>query len=133
MSKYKYLGTYFELRYPSIANIVQAVKEVGPSALIFKVDISRAFRHLKIDLGDLDLLGLCHNKYFINGSLPFRFRQGSTLFQRWSDAIRNIMASQGYTWLYKKKDDLVYIGLPDEIYNAYNYLINLLEQRSADK
>ena len=28
VAKHKYLGTYFELRYPSIDNIVQAVKEV---------------------------------------------------------------------------------------------------------
>ena len=128
MAKHKYLGTYFELRYRSIDNIVQAVKEVGPSALMFKVDISRACRHLKIDPGDLDLLGLCHNKYFIDGSLPFGFRHGSSFFQRCSDAIRYIMASQGYTKLYNYIDDLVYIGPPDDIYNAYNYLIDLLEQ-----
>ena len=110
VAKHKYLGTYFELRYPSIDNIVQAVKEVGPSALMFKIDISRAFRHLKIDPGDLDLLGLCHDKYFIDGSLPFGFRHGSTFFQRCSDAIRYIVASQGYTRLYNYIDDLVYIG-----------------------
>ena len=128
VSKHKYLGTYFQLRYPSIDNIVQAVKEVGPSPLIFKVEISRAFRHLKLNPGDLDLLGLWHNKYFIDGSLPFGFRHGSTFFQPCSDAIGYIMASQGYTRLYNYIDDLVYIGLLDEIYNAYNYLINLLQQ-----
>ena len=128
VEKHKYLGTYFELRYPSIDNIVQAVKEVGPSALMFKIDISRAFRHLKIDPGDLDLLGLCHNKYFIDGSLPFGFRHGSTFFQRCSDAIRYIMASQGYNRLYNYIDDLVYIGTPEDIYNAYYYLIDLLQQ-----
>ena len=128
VEKNKYLGTYFELRYPSIDNIVQAVKEVGPSALMFKIDISRAFRHLKIDPRDLDLLGLCQNKYFIDGSLPFGFRHGSTFFQRCSDAIRYIMASQGYTRLYNYIDDLLYIGPPDEIYNAYNYLLDLLQQ-----
>ena len=47
-AKHKYLGTYFELQDPSIDNIVQAVKEAGHSVLMFKVDISRAFRHLKI-------------------------------------------------------------------------------------
>ena len=132
VSKNKYLGNYFELRYPSIDNIVQAVKEVGPSALMFKIDISRAFRHLKIDPGDLDLLGLCHNKYFFDGSLPFGFRHGSTFFQRCSDAIRYIMASQGHTRLYNYIDDLIYIAPPDEIHEAYNYLLNLLQQLGLD-
>ena len=110
VAKNKYLVTYFELRYPSVDNIGQTVEEVGPSALMFKVDISRAFRHLKIDPGDLDLLGLCHNKYFIDGSLPFGFRHRTTFFQHCSDAIRYIMASRGYTRLYNHIDDLVYIG-----------------------
>ena len=111
-AKHKYLGTSFELRYPPIDNIVQAVKKVGPSALMFKIDISHVFRHLKIDPGDLDLLGLCHNKYFIAGSLPFGFRHGSTFFQPCSDVLRYIMASQSYTRLYNYIDDLVYIGPP---------------------
>ena len=51
VSKNKYLSTYFQLKYPSVDHIVQAVKEVGPATLIFKVDTSRAFRHLRIDPG----------------------------------------------------------------------------------
>ena len=62
VAKHKYLVTYFKVRYPSIDNIGKAVKEVGLSALMINVDISHAFRHIKIDPGDLDLLGLCHNK-----------------------------------------------------------------------
>ena len=99
---------------------------------MLKVDISHAFRHLKTDPGDLDLLGLCHNKYFIDGSLPFGFRHGCTFCQCCSDAIRYIMASQGYTRLYNYIDDLVFIGPPDGIYNACSYLINLLQQLGLD-
>ena len=42
------------------------------------------------------------------------------------------MASQGHTRLYNYIDDLVYIGLPDEIHKAYNYLLNLLQQLGLD-
>ena len=78
VSKDKYLGSYFELKYPSVDNIVDSLKQLGPTALLYKIDISRAFRHIRIDPGDLDLLGLRHGEYFIDGTLPFGFL--STLY-----------------------------------------------------
>ena len=75
--KNKYLDSYYYLSYPSIDNIVDRLKKFGPGALIYKVDISRAFRHLRIDPGDLDLLGLKHDSYYLDGSLAFGFRHGS--------------------------------------------------------
>ena len=60
--KCKYLDSYFTLQYPSIDHIIEKVKNTGPGALLYKVDISRAFRHIRIDPDDIDLLGL-HHKY----------------------------------------------------------------------
>ena len=76
VSKDKYLGSYFELKYPLVDHIVESLKQLGPTALLYKIDISRAFRHIRIDPGDLDLLGLRHDDYFIDGTLPFSFRHG---------------------------------------------------------
>ena len=56
------------------------LKQLGDSLLLFKIDISRAFRHLRIDPGDLDLLGLKHDSYYVDGTLLFRFRQRSVYF-----------------------------------------------------
>ena len=64
VAKNKYLGSYFTLRYPSLDHISQVLCELGPQALIYKIDISRAFRHLRIDPGDLDLLGIKHKDYY---------------------------------------------------------------------
>ena len=77
VSKNKYLGSYYHLSYPSVDHTVDNLKRLGPGALIYKVDISRAFRHIRIDPGDLDLLGLKHGSYYIDVSLAFGFRQGS--------------------------------------------------------
>ena len=41
--KDRYLGSYFDLKYPSIDHIVDSLKEFGTDALLYKVDISRAF------------------------------------------------------------------------------------------
>ena len=47
VSKGLYLGTSYTLHYPSVDNITVALRCVGPGAKHFKVDINRAFRHLK--------------------------------------------------------------------------------------
>ena len=44
--KFKYLDKYLSLSYPYIDHIVDKVKHLGPGSLLYKVDISRAFRHL---------------------------------------------------------------------------------------
>ena len=73
-----YLGTTFQMHYPSVDSIIQTLNELGNSAHIFKVDISHAFRHVRIDSGDIDLLGLQHrSKLYLDLSLPFGFRLGA--------------------------------------------------------
>ena len=69
--KDKYLGSYFDLKYPSVYHIVDSLRELGTAALLYKIDISQAFRHLRIDPGDTNLLGLKHDLYYVDGTLPF--------------------------------------------------------------
>ena len=61
-----YLGSNFVLNYPSVDDIVKKIIKLGPGSLLYKVDICRAFRQLKVDPGDLDLFGLKHQSYFID-------------------------------------------------------------------
>ena len=114
--KFKYLDTYFSLSYPSIDHIVQEVRKLGPDSLLYKVDISRAFRHLRIDVGDIDLLGIFHQDLFLDGSLPFGFRLISGIFERCSDAIRFIMKKHNHNALLNYIEDLIYIALPSKIH-----------------
>ena len=58
--KCKYLDSYISLQYSSIDHIVEKVKQIGPGALLYKLGISRAFRHIHIGPSDIDLLGLHH-------------------------------------------------------------------------
>ena len=127
VDKDKYLHTPYLLNYPSIDNITASLCKLGPEAQLFKIDTSRAFRQIKVDPGDIDLLGLqFDNNYFINLSVPFGYRHGSKIFQRCTDSIRHIMAKHGFPGLYNFIDDLIFTGLPSKIYLAYEFLQNLL-------
>ena len=58
--------------------------ERGRGELI-KIDISRAFRHLRVDPADIDLLGLqVDQHHFVDVSMLFRYRNGSLFFQHQS-------------------------------------------------
>ena len=100
VNKFKYLDSYLTLQYPSIDHIIKKLKTLGQGALLYKMDISRAFRYITLDPGDIDLLGICHNKLFLDGSLPFGNQLGSGIFERCSDAIRFIMKQNGHNALF---------------------------------
>ena len=127
MSKNSYLDTYFTLHYPSVDHITQAICNLGPDALLYKIDISTAFCHIRIDPGDLDLLGFHHNGYYLDGSLAIGYRHGSVFFQCCSDAIRYIMKNHGFHTIFNYIDDLIYVGLPHEIYQSFTFLQHLLQ------
>ena len=92
------------------------------------MDISRAFGQLKVDPGDLDLLGLKHQSYFIDPSVPFGYRDGSVFFENVTDSIRYIMRQQGFPHLYNYVDDLIYCGLSPNIHQSFETLLELLTQ-----
>ena len=61
-----YLNSKFALNYPSVDKIVDRILQLGPGSLIYKIDISHAFRQPKVDPGDIDLLGLKMGDYYID-------------------------------------------------------------------
>ena len=128
-----YLDTQYILNYPSIDSITSSLVKLGPEALIYKVDISRAFRQIKIDPRDIDLLGLkFQDNYFIDRSVPFGYRNGSQICQRCTDAIRFTMQQHGFPHLFNYIDDLIYTGLPSNIHNSFQFLLKLLEELGLD-
>ena len=133
VAKNYYLGTEFQIHYPSVHSIIRTLKTVGPSARIFKVDISRAFRQLKIDPGDIDLLGLQHeDQLYLDLSVPFGYRSGSFFFSKISDSIRYIMANNGHNAPINYIDDLIYCGLPSTVNQSYQFLLSLLQELGLD-
>ena len=123
-----YICTEFQLKYPSVDSIIQNSHNLGPACSIFKIDISHAFRHIRIDPGDLDLLGFQHlDQYYLDLSLPIGYRLGSNFFQKISNSIRFIMTKNAFPGLHNYIDDLVYCGLLANIHKPYQFLIALLQ------
>ena len=123
-----YLGSDFILNYPSVDDIVKRLIELGPGSLLCKVDISRAFRQLKVDPGDINLLGLKLDSYYIDQSVPFGYRHGSIFFEKVTDSIRFIMRKHGFHDLFNYVDDIIQCDTPSKIHPAFQFLVDLLHQ-----
>ena len=82
----KYLLRYSLLKLPTIDSIKDQINNLGKGFMLYKVDVSLAFRHIKLGPSEYDFC-LCHPSWFIDTSLPFGYCHGSALFQNLSDAI----------------------------------------------
>ena len=91
-----YLDAPFTLTSPTVDDITSELKRLGRGTLLYNIDVSRAFRHVKVDPGDYDLLGLhwCHA--YVDTCVPLGTRHRNQIFQRLSDAVRYIMRQRGF-------------------------------------
>ena len=128
VQKDNYLGSDFILNYASVDDIVKRLIDLGPSSLLCKVNISRAFGQLNVDPGDINLLGLKLDSYYIDQSVPFGYRHGSIFFEKVTDSIRFIMRKHGFHDLFNYVDDIIQCGTPSKIYPAFQFLVDLLDQ-----
>ena len=127
VDKNSYLGSKFSLTFPTVDDITKELVKIGPGSHIYKIDVSRAFRHLKIGPGDYDLLGLRWDAAFFDTCLPFGSRHGSQNFQRVSDAMCYTLRCHGYRVI-NYIDDFVGYGTPDFARRLYDCLRNVIER-----
>ena len=126
IDKDTYLDSAFTLTFPTVDHITSELKRLGRGALLYKIDVSRAFRHVRIDPGDYDLLGLHCRDAYVDTCLPFGTRHGSQIFQHLSDAVRHIMRQKGFCVI-DYIDDYVGLGIPDIAHASYDCLFHLMK------
>ena len=127
IDKDSYMGTEFALVLPTVDHITDQLKLLGKGAHLYKIDISRAFRHIKVDPLDYDLLGLHWRYVYVDTCVLFRSRHGSQIFQRVSDAVRHIMRRHGHKVI-NYVDDYVGFGVPSDARRSFDLLYDLLQK-----
>ena len=91
ITKDAYLGDPIQLHYPSVDNLVNLIREKDPGCFLFKCDLSRAYRQLPVDPGDLHYLGYkWEGGLFINLTLTMCLRSMAYLCQCVPNAIAYI-------------------------------------------
>ena len=128
VDKLHFDGKTFVLKFPSVDDIVNEICEYSTELLISKIDISRAFRNLRVDPADTIKFGIkWKSAFFINVAATFGWVYGSSLFQFIADTIMNIMEHHGFkTFAYI--DDYVLVTEKNIADQAFHTLFNLLQE-----
>ena len=122
-----YMGADFKLKFPTIDDLTQELVKIGKGAHIFKVDVSRAFRHLNVDPMDYDLLGVNWGDTYIDTRIPFGSGHGSQFFQCTSDAVRHILRQRDVNVI-NYIDDFLGYGTPSIAKHSYDALLDIMTQ-----
>ena len=109
-------------------NIIDRINCVKGKVRLFKVDVARAFRNLRVEPADAMKLGIrWKNNYYLDGSAVFGWVHGSAAFQLLSDAIAFIMAQKGYQ-MFAYIDDYILVNDIGDAGQAFDSLIHLLNE-----
>ena len=124
-----YMDTPFKLMFPTIDDIVNRIIALKGNCLLYKVDIRRAFRILKLDPRDIIFTGLqWKGKYYVDTSVPFGYRHGSVCCQRVTDAVRYIMHTKGIDHLFNYIDDFIGVDKPAVVHSHFQTLLSIMAE-----
>ena len=126
IDKNTYLDAPFILTFPTVDDIMSELKRLGHGTLLYKIDVSRVFRHVKVDPGDYDLLGLHWRHMYVDMCVPFGTRHGSPIFQCLSDTVCYIMRQRGFHVI-DYIDDYMGFGMPSVVHASFASLFDLMQ------
>lgn len=91
------LGKDITYTLPTILDLVNRLKLVGPGAYVWKADLARAYRQLRTDPIDAPLLAVNFDgKLYVDNCPPFGCRSSSAVCQRTANAIVYMLAKRGF-------------------------------------
>ncbi|KAI8482867.1 cytoplasmic pattern recognition receptor signaling pathway in response to virus [Branchiostoma belcheri] len=137
ISSTQYLGDPLHLTLPSHEAFESLIRQKGPGCLLFKRDLSRAYRQIPVDPHDYHLLGFTwQDNFYYDTSFPFGLRSAAMACQRTTNAVAYIHASQGYKCV-NYIDDFGGAETPENAQRAFDALGTTFDElglaESADK
>ena len=102
----------YSLSYCTIDDAYTILNNLGPGALMSKIDLRNAFRLIPVRPDDWNLLGICWRKqFYVDTCLPFGLRSAPHIFNQLSTAIHWILQhSYGVRHLLHYLDDFFTAG-----------------------
>ena len=92
-----YLDEEYHMRLPTIDLMERKILKLGQGAYMYKTDLSRGYRQLRVDPYDWPLLGFMYNdKYYMDICPPFGLRSAAMMMQRTTEAVSFIHRIKGH-------------------------------------
>ncbi|XP_077866244.1 uncharacterized protein LOC144353843 [Saccoglossus kowalevskii] len=124
---HSYIGDDYKLRYPTVDSTLDRIRTLGSCCLLYKRDLSRAYRQLRVDPGDYLGFYSWKGKYYFDVSPPFGLRTAALMCQRSTNAVRHILRNQGHEVI-NYIDDFGGAESPINATVAFESLGNLLNE-----
>ena len=119
-------GRPFTLKFLSVDNIVERILPIT-DPLIFKIDVARAFRNLRVDPVDALKFGLSWcDALYVDSDVAFGWTHGSAAFQLVADTISYVMASSGCV-INAYIEDFIVVAPRSQAKEQYDRLSDLLD------
>ena len=107
-----------------MGDITVGLKRLGLGAVLYKVDVNRAFRHVKVDPGDYDLLGLQWKGHYVLLSWDM-FQKSDFSMPQHQQMPSGLMHQECFTMI-DYNNDSVGVGVPSFVYTSYVTLLDLM-------
>ena len=123
------MGDVRDHTLPTVADLVNAIRDAPVGCRMFTIDISRAYRNFRADPLDWPLLCIeWQGLHYIDVSMPFGARASSCHMQRVANIIIRLLANEGILG-FMYLDDLIVLS-PDESssWKHYHRARHLLEE-----
>ena len=92
-----YFGGPFSIQLPTVAFLADRVHDLGEGCFLYKTDLSRGYRQMRVDPNDWPLLGFTvKGKYYFDLCPPFCMRTSALMMQRMNKTVAKIHESKGY-------------------------------------
>lgn len=125
-----YEGEPMQLQYKGIDDLIQRMVDLGQGCLLYKADLHRAYRQLRLCPADYFLTGLhWREQWYIDMSIPFGLRTSAMACQRTTDAVNFIFPY----FLCNYLDDLAGAEKADTAQRAMDTLLALLNELGLEE
>ena len=118
----------FVLKFPNIDHIAEDITQCMDDCVLFKIDVARAFRNLRVDPVDSLKFGIKWNgAYYADLGVAFGWTHRSAAFQILSDAVAHIVAMADIK-LHCYIDDYIAVVPKAEAEDKFQFVCDLLAE-----
>ena len=122
-------GANFKMKLPSPLDLASIIRELGVGCMLYKMDLSRAYRQLRSDPLDWPFLGVkWEEQCFIDIAIPFGLRHGASACQRVSEAAAKVAKERFHSRTEAYVDDTAGAALPAVAMSHYVGLLTTLNE-----
>jgi len=126
IDKDSYLGVDIKTKYPTVDHIVALIVKKGQGCELFKRDMRKAFRQIRVDPGDIHLLSFrWKGAIYSDTVLAMGLRSAAYICQRLTNSVSYMCVQDGFD-IINYLDDFCGVERPDKANVAFRYLSNLL-------